>query len=347
MYSQDEKQLQKDKVQVEMRLPTKTPHKLSPGSTKLNDSDIKTCTRASRSRFSSPRIPICIPKCKKSRKTESAPEGLYINQNHLCATHAERSLFLSSSSSRVLTPDQFPNNRFGEHMGTCSHIPNTLWRVVANVLYTGIQEFAKIVEFSCRSSQSSPLSEHVPDSIYFVAILFFIGGLTAVYLQQSGWMNGGARNEIQLTVLLGMRNHLFMTIIQHRVAIFVAQLSTCCHMHSPVRIAGVRYVHRILTGIFLESSLFRSQVRKSTYLVPMLLNYWWVDRRRVIKTNGWHTGCSSFWMTNNLSMRFIQDGCCEIGSMNHRTCALPFCEIGDSEQNEPYSHKLVAAWIRI
>jgi hypothetical protein len=43
-----------------------------------------------------------------------------------------------------------------------------------------------------------------------------------------------------------MRNLLYMTIIQHRVVIFVPQLSTCCHMHSLVRITGVRYVPRVL-----------------------------------------------------------------------------------------------------
>jgi hypothetical protein len=243
-------------------------------------------------------------------------------------------------------PDSWPvpPNRFGELMGTCSHIPNTLWRVVANVLYTGIQEFAKIVEFSCRSSQSSPLSEHVPDSIYFVAMLFFIGGLTAVYPQHSGWMNGGARNDIQLPVLLGMRNHLYMTIIQHRVAIFVPQLSTCCHMHSPV--TGVCYVPRILTGMFLEFSVSfpSSKVDLPCSHAPELLV-------------GWpEKSYQSEWMTHRLFL--VLDDKPSVNEDHprrvlwdwiHEPSDMCSAVLWDRRQVSKMNltHKLVAAWMSI
>lgn len=274
----------------------KTPHKLSRGSTKLNDPVIKTCTRACRSRFSSPRIPINIPKCEKVEKPRPHLK-VYASTKTIPALHMQSDL--SSFLILPLVSWPVPHNRFGELMGTYSHIPNTLSRFVANVLYTGLLEFAKIVEFSFRSSQSSPLREHVPDSIYFVAIPFFIGGLTAVYLQQSGWMNGGARNEIQLPVLFWMRDHLYMTISQHRVAIFVPQLSTCCHMHSPVRITGVRYVPRILTGMFLEFSVSfpSSKVDLPCSHAPKLLVSWpekiyqseWMTQ--AVPRFGWQTIC--------------------------------------------------------
>jgi hypothetical protein len=243
-------------------------------------------------------------------------------------------------------PDSWPvpPNRFGELMGTCSHIPNTLWRVVANVLYTGSPEFAKFVDFSSRSSQSSQLSEHVPDSIYFVAMLFFIGGLTAVYPQHSGWMNGGARNDIQLPVLLGMRNHLYMTIIQHRVAIFVPQLSTCCHMHSPV--TGVCYVPRILTGMFLEFSVSfpSSKVDLPCSHAPELLV-------------GWpEKSYQSEWMTHRLFL--VLDDKPSVNEDHprrvlwdwiHEPSDMCSAVLWDRRQVSKMNltHKLVAAWMSI
>ncbi len=189
MYSQDEKQLQKRQASRWNAATTKTPHKPSRGSTKLNDPDIKTCTRASRSRFSSPRIPINIPKCKKSRKTKTASEGLCINQNHLCATHAERSLLVSSSSSRVLTPDQFPTTGLGnswEHILTFQTLFDALFQTFS------IQDYLSL-RSSLRSHVEVPRVPRWVNTFHTRSTLLpfyssLVGWLQYTFSRVDGWM---------------------------------------------------------------------------------------------------------------------------------------------------------------